>query len=170
MILTTSAPATIAAEDRMRTPSTKVVELPTGDTEVGVVYTEQGRCWHCAHLMPPIEGAVNIQSIEKKGDGFVASGYIPFDRCPFCGMMIHAISEVVPVELAGLSCSCGGKQFRFAIKTIKPNKAKNPTEWKFDLDVICTICSKRKFRQKILNLFRLKRIKVGATGVDLQLK
>jgi hypothetical protein len=85
-------------------------------------------------------------------------------------MAINEINEVVPIELAGLRCSCGGTDFTFAIRSLKPDRLQNPSEWKFDLDIICSKCRRKKLTEKIASFFRLKRIKVGPAGVDLVMK
>jgi hypothetical protein len=63
-------------------------------------------------------------------------------------------------------CSCGGNDFRFAISSLQKKRA----EWIFDLDVICRACESTKFHEKLLDFFKLKRLKIGATGVDVQLR
>jgi hypothetical protein len=76
----------------------------------------------------------------------------------------------VPIELSGLACNnCGGKKFQFTISSLKPNRAKDPTDWDFDLEIACTSCQRRKLLERILNFFRVKRIKVGPTGFDLEM-
>jgi hypothetical protein len=82
---------------------------------------------------------------------------------------VNEINKSVPIELEGMTCSCGGKNFRFAISSLKKNPKKR-AEWVFDLDVICEACDKTKFHEKLLNFFKLKRLKIGATGVDVQMQ
>jgi hypothetical protein len=113
--------------------------------------------------------SLEITSLERRGEGIASTGRIPMGHCPVCGFAVDEINRVVPIELQGLICKCGGREFRFSIRSLKPNKSKEPTEWKFDLDVVCVGCENRKFRQRIANFFRLKRVKVGATGIDLEL-
>jgi hypothetical protein len=119
----------------------------------------------------PIVGPlVRIISIQRKNETLVSTGIIPMGaHCANCGAAVSAISKVVPIELEGLTCTCGHNKFRFAIRSLKPNKVKDPTEWNFDLDIICIACTRRKFTQKVLSFFRLKRVKVGAAGVDLEM-
>jgi hypothetical protein len=127
-------------------------------------------CVGCARLLDASDDvrAPQITSIERKADKMTAWGRVLMNRCPYCGMAVEEINRVVPIELQGITCDCGGKEFRFTIRSLKPNKAKDPTEWSFDLDVTCISCRTRKLRGKILSFFRLKRIKIGATGVDLE--
>jgi hypothetical protein len=133
-------------------------------------------------VMPPVcefcQGRTGNQSkpnleivrLERKAGKFVTSGKINMGYCQNCGAAVREITQVVPLELKGLSCDCGSSKFRFTISSIKPNKPKDATEWVFDLDIICRNCNRVKFTEKILNFFKLKRIKVGVTGVDVQMR
>jgi hypothetical protein len=136
-----------------------------------IVCTPQQLCPACGGALFAAEDrpALRIMSIERKADRITSVGRIPMARCPVCGRAVQEINRAVPIELEGLTCDCGGQKFRFTIRSLKPNKVKDPTEWTFDLDVTCVSCRHKKFRQKILSFFRLKRIKVGATGVDLEM-
>jgi len=73
--------------------------------------------------------AVRLAKMERKGGKFVVEGSVSYGHCPVCGSAASAITETVPLELHGVACSCGSKNFRFAINSIKPNKALNPTDW-----------------------------------------
>jgi hypothetical protein len=112
---------------------------------------------------------VKFVSLRKTSDNLTVAGTVPMLYCPRCADSISAITKAVPIELQALNCHCGHNDFRFAISSLKPNKTAAPTEWRFDLDIICRRCERRKFRRRILNFFRLKKIKVGATGVDLEM-
>src|SRR5271156_6853244 len=112
---------------------------------------------------------VKLVSLQKTSETFTLTGSVPMRNCPKCGIALDAITKAVPIELDALKCHCGHTNFRFAIRSLKPNTATAPTEWRFNLDIICRQCTRRKFTRRILNFFRLKRIKVGATGVDLEM-
>jgi len=49
-------------------------------------------------------------------------------------------------------------------------KKKSEPNLAFQLDVDCESCKQTKFRQKIASFFRLKKIKVGLTGINIELK
>ena len=87
-----------------------------------------------------------------------------------CGMTVKAVAQVVPIELEGVRCACGGKHFRFVINYIMSSGGANPTDWWFELAVICIGCNRKKFVERVLSFFKLKRIKVGPTGSDVQMK
>jgi hypothetical protein len=117
-----------------------------------------------------VEQGIRLVKLKRKEGKFVVVGSVDLGHCPVCGAAATAISAAVPIELEGLACSCGSKNFRFAINSLKPNRPKNPTDWQFELDVICISCKRQKFIEKVLSFFKLKRIKVGPLGVDVQVK
>jgi hypothetical protein len=122
-------------------------------------------------------GATNVgepilerDAMEPKKDGSLATGKVPIRFCPVCRSALREMYRVVPIELEEFACpQCERKDFRFALGSVKPNKAE-PTDWQFDLEVICAACNTKTFTQRITELLRLKRIKVGPRGVDLKLK
>ena len=140
-----------------------------GDDTVTAIVAEGELCFSCrthggfTRFEKP---ALEVRRICRTKSGLTASGIIRARRCPVCGTALNAINNVVPIELDGMICSCGGNDFRFAISSLKKTRA----EWIFDLDVICRACEKTKFHEKLLDFFKLKRLKIGATGVDVQLK
>src|ERR1700735_2097505 len=114
--------------------------------ELAIVCSPGHHCPACggAVFSPVDRPALRIMSIERKGDKVASAGSIPMSRCAVCGAAVHEINRVVPIELDGLTCKCGGKEFRFEIRSLKPNRKQNPTEWDFDLDITCVSCSKRR--------------------------
>jgi hypothetical protein len=121
------------------------------------------------HRGPGAE-AVQVSSLKKKDGGYVLAGTISPSLCPMCGQAVSFLATEVPVELERLSCECGGKVFAVAVKSIQMEKKKTDPNWQFELDVNCQACKKTRFREKIVSFFRLKKIKVGLTGIDIQLK
>jgi YgiT-type zinc finger domain-containing protein len=126
------------------------------------------QCPSCGHVAT--KPTVKIVRLERKEGRFVASGTVRMTVCPNCGMTVKAINQIVPIELQALTCACGANDFRFAIRSLKPSAAKRSMEWSFELDVICAACGTTKFAEKILSFLRLKRIKVGLSGIDLQMR
>ena len=147
-----------------------MVEAPPPETEcdIAIVYTPQQICQACGSALFGKKGgpALQIVSIERKAEGLVSTGRILMARCPVCGAAVDEINRAIPIQLNGLTCICGGQQFRFAIRSLKPNKAKKPTEWSFDLDIICVQCDQSKYEEKNLDFSKLKRIRVGDAGVE----
>jgi hypothetical protein len=123
-------------------------------------------------------GATNVgepilerDAMERKKDGSLATGKVPIRFCPVCRSALREIYRVVPIELEELACpQCERKDLKFALSSVKPNRAKEPTDWKFDLEGMCRACNAKTFTQSITELLRLKRIKVSPSGVDLWLK
>lgn len=143
-----------------------------------VAHIPNRRCPLCAHgfatpdsvLDLSVEPALTIEKLEQKAGKFLSTGRIAMSTCPACGAAVQEIHRVVPIELTGLTCACGSTDFQFSIKLLAPNKQKNPTDWNFDIDVICRKCKKLGIVKSVLGFFRFKRIKIDATGVDLRLK
>jgi hypothetical protein len=113
---------------------------------------------------------VCINSLKKKEGGFVLSGTISSVLCLRCGAAISYLTTEVPVELDHLVCDCSAKTFAITLRSIEMEKKKTEPNWQFQLDVDCESCKQTKFKEKVASLFRLKRIKVGLTGIDIQLK
>jgi hypothetical protein len=115
--------------------------------------------------------SVTLVSIEKTETGFRLVGNANRFDCAFCGLAMRAISAAVPLELDGLVCMCGSTDFRPVIQSLRPAVGKEAEkQWEFELDVFCTRCSHISFRERIFNLLKLKRIKVGATGIECEMK
>jgi hypothetical protein len=81
----------------------------------------------------PCSSALQIITVERKADGITSTGRIPIaENCFACGMSVKVIYDVVPIELERLTFDKdGGKNFRFSISSIKPNKAKGPNGLEF---------------------------------------
>ena len=139
------------------------------ETVAAIVVAEGEMCRACAWLRMRREQALEVQRISRAKSGLMASGTIKARTCPVCVMALDEINKTVPIELEGMACSCGGKDFRFAVSSLKKNPQKR-ADWVFDLDMICEACDKTKFHEKLLNFFKLKRLKKGATGVDVQMQ
>jgi hypothetical protein len=118
----------------------------------------------------PGADAVQISSLRKRDGGYVLTGTISPSYCPMCGQAVSFLATEVPVELDRLSCECGGKVFAVAVKSIQMEKKKTDPNWQFELDINCEACKRTRFREKVASFFRLKKIKVGLTGIDIQLK
>jgi hypothetical protein len=144
---------------------------PIDTQSVAIICTPPQHCDQCggAVYSPTQAPALQITTVERKADGIVTTGRIPVSYCPRCAAALHEIRRVVPIELKGLACKCGSEKFRFSVRSIKPNKAKDPTDWNFELDAVCLGCDQTKFHEKILNFFRLKKVKVGVTGIDVEM-
>jgi hypothetical protein len=113
---------------------------------------------------------LRITSLKKKDGGFVLSGSLSSNRCPVCGMAVGFLATEVPVEMDRLRCDCGSSVYHVVLKSIQMEKKKTEPNWQFELDVNCQACKQTRFKEKIASFFRLKKIKVGLTGIDIQLK
>jgi hypothetical protein len=113
---------------------------------------------------------LRINSLKKKDGGYVLAGRIPPGTCPYCGNVIWALTNEVPVELESLCCECGGKEFKVSVRSVEMEKGKTDPDWQFKVDIDCKKCKRSKFRENIISFFRLKKIKFGPKGVDIQLK
>jgi hypothetical protein len=133
---------------------------------------DETRCPGCGRgmiLATHDQPALRVMSIERKAGKFASSGSILMSTCPVCGQAVREIEGVVPIELDGLVCACGSKEFNFPIRSLKRNKEQTATEWDSDLGITCLSCSKPRLVERILGFLSVKRIKVGATGVDLEM-
>jgi|ERR1700730_7260716 hypothetical protein len=140
-----------------------VTKIETSDLPVVVDSKDSAKTGHRHEVL-------EVKSLKKKDGGFVITGTISPVMCGSCGAVVSALAVEVPVELEHLKCSCGGSKFSISLKSVEKEKKKIDPNWQFEVDINCERCHKIRFREKIASLFRLKRLKVGPTGVDIQLK
>jgi hypothetical protein len=139
-------------------------------TSSATIVSEGFGCHHCDFFPLVGKPSLEVSSIKRQKDGFQVKGKVQFRHCRICGKALHEINKEVPIHLKDLVCQCGKNNFRFVLNSVKPNRAENATDWNFDLDVICRAGGKKTLTQKIAEFAKLKRIKVGPSGVDLTLK
>jgi hypothetical protein len=88
--------------------------------------------------------------------------------CPSCGALCQLIAERLPVELDGLPCpSCRRTgDYELALECVQVLAG----EFEFRASVTCPGCSGQSvFRKLIKAMGRVRRIKVGVTGLELDL-
>lgn len=112
---------------------------------------------------------LRITSLKKKDGGFVLSGVLSSSACPVCGSAVSFLATEVPVELERLKCTCGSNVFEISLSSIKEGR-KPMAAWQFELDVNCQACKRVRFREKVASFFRLKKIRVGLTGINIEMK
>lgn len=112
---------------------------------------------------------ITISAIKKKDGGFMIVGraHSPYS-CAFCFQALHAIRQSVPIEVNGLVCECSSTTFDFVVESISAGKKTG--DWNFILDVNCHKCHRKRLSESILGFLRLKRIRVGPTGVSVEMK
>ncbi|MFZ1883466.1 MAG: hypothetical protein WAU53_07650 [Rhodoplanes sp.] len=121
-------------------------------------------------LGPNLNGrGLIIEEIKRKDGGFEIAGRLERAVCPFCGIAIREIGFAVPVEMQHLTCECKSKDFDFALRSVKEDTGKQ-RDWRFELDVNCRQCHRTKFSKLVTSLLGIKRIKVGVSGIELQMK
>jgi hypothetical protein len=85
--------------------------------------------------------------------------------CPTCGMLCSRITKQLPAELGDLPCpGCGeSAAYAYALDSVQVEDC----EFGFTVSVTCSKCtSKSVFRKLITSLSRIRRVKVGPSGIE----
>lgn len=130
-------------------------------------------CPECSGVLRregPYEAPYSIHALNRTKGGFTLIGNMNRGHCSYCGAVIHAIKYMVEVELKELTCECGSTEFAEVIRSVKTSKKKLDSRWEFQVDINCAACKNKRAIARLVDFFRLKRIKVSATGVDLTMK
>jgi hypothetical protein len=141
--------------------STRAIEFPHEDV-----------CDSCGR-----SGAVNdndfyldVREVEanERGDGWTARGE-GVSRCRYCGAVVRVIIHRVPLEIHGLPCSRCHETVDYQVQL--RCVATEGRRFTFTASLTCPACSQKSvFRKLIESLGQIRRIKVGPTGVELDLE
>jgi hypothetical protein len=89
-------------------------------------------------------------------------------RCPSCGSVCRAIVTHLPVELGEVPCpTCHQPiDFEYDLSCVESNAG----VFSFTATVRCPGCSSRTFARRIVEgLRRIKRLKLGPTGIEVDI-
>lgn len=146
--------------------------MPEG--EVVLRYVVCRSCGVQADHDGPGNVTLEIQRIEAGSESgkWTASGSgTTEDRnasyCPNCGLLCSIITHRLPAELQDLPCpGCGGSgAYTYALDWVQLQSGM----FSFTASVACSKCtSKSVFRKLIASLSRIRRVKVGPGGLELE--
>lgn len=176
----------LAEENAKDSPDRVQVPVPRADRVRGKALTseaegETGACAEvvCQYAICGSYGcdyaelvSLEVQQVTADSRGrwaAVGRGQSETGYCPSCGLLCQLITERLPVELDGLPCpSCrrtGDYELALECVQVRAN------EFEFRASVTCPGCAGQSvFRKLIKALRRVRRIKVGVTGLELDLE
>lgn len=134
---------------------------------------EVGSCRSCAGnivaLDWPADDRVRIMNISQVGDGWLANGRRVSAQCEICGMVYEAISRSIPIECGSYECPRCGPGSVLKVEVLRLDY--HDPYYDFTAALTCKKCSRRRRFRKALSApwRRLKRVKLGPTGVELEL-
>jgi endogenous inhibitor of DNA gyrase (YacG/DUF329 family) len=137
------------------------------ENEAQLVYRRQDAC--SVHYMQPSPW-VDIQYVEKGSGRWTATG-VGVCLEPGCNYAVQTVTEYLPIEFPALPCPTCKQVVRYEYALECVEMQSRPTEFVFAASVTCPRCSKTSVFRKIINSFRqIKRIKVGPTGIELEVQ
>jgi hypothetical protein len=120
------------------------------------------------HLIDPRK-RVRVVDIAQVKAGWLARGEIRQASCSFCYTTYRELAHYIPIECATFPCpSCGpGSELTTEILSITETEA----GYSFVAMLKCDACSKQRRLSKILGgLSKITKLKVGPTGVEVEVK
>jgi uncharacterized Zn finger protein len=144
-----------------------------GEPTAAIEYSELicPLCEDSVHdLLPVPRGkGVTVTDIAQVKAGWLAQGEIQPMMCRACGHLYTELVHLIPIECAAFPCpSCGpGSKLTTEILSI----TRPDTGYSFVVLLKCDDCSKQHRLSKLLGgLSKITKIKVGPTGVEVEVK
>jgi uncharacterized Zn finger protein len=131
---------------------------------VAELETAECLCPSCGHTTSDFE----ILDITRNDTGWDARGRYRPITCAMCGQVHEALVDRVPIECAGYECPKCGPAGTMKSSIVKV--AKDESGYLFSATLRCDRCKwRQRFRKLVKPLLKLRRLKVGPTGVELEL-
>ena len=113
--------------------------------------------------------AVRIVSIAQVEAGWLARGTIPEAYCAVCGQAYSALIRYIPIECAPFSCPACGPGSKLTPEILSMTEAEEG--YSFVAQLKCASCARQSRLSRLLQgLSKITRVKVGPTGVELEVK
>jgi len=130
-----------------------------------LVCTFQGYCYQHARYHQG-HSTVEIQHLDVKPGRWTARG-AGVCLSPGCRSICMTITEYLPIEFLDLPCpECGQVvEYRYMLECVQMHQR----QFVFTATITCPHCTKQSIFQKLTrSLRRVKRLKVGPTGLELE--
>lgn len=130
---------------------------------------------YCASCMRTVRGILPIPSVrivhisQADAAGWLAHGEIRNVYCDSCGTAYQELIRYIPVACAAFPCpTCGaGSKLTPAVLSINANES----GYDFAASLKCSKCSKERRISKLLRgLSKIARVKLGPTGVEIEVR
>lgn len=136
-----------------------------------------GYCDSCGRPFHPMvpgtadgaSSAVRIVNIAQVKAGWLAHGDLQSEYCVACGKAYAALTHYIPIECAAFPCpSCGPDA---ALTTEILSISETEAGYGFVALLKCDACTKQRRLSRLLSgLSKITRVKVGPTGVEVEVK
>jgi DNA-directed RNA polymerase subunit RPC12/RpoP len=127
----------------------------------------------CSSHRQPADIYVRRISVTQLRSGWTVNGagrtYMRMDHCPSCGMTCQIVMTHLPIELDGVPCPTCDRttDFEYRLQCFETEAG----EFSFTATVRCPDCSSKTFARRIADgIRRIKRLKLGPTGVEVDLE
>ena len=137
-----------------------------------------GTCPGCGHSEhTPVSGAqgdnhpkrVRVINITQVKTGWLAQGDLPSAHCDWCGQVYRELVYYIPIECAAFPCPTCGPDAELTTEILSITEA--ATGYSFVALLNCNACSRQHRFSKILGgLSRITKVKLGPTGVEVEVK
>jgi uncharacterized Zn finger protein len=113
---------------------------------------------------------VRVVDISQVEAGWIAHGEIELTcRCPNCGQAYSQIVQYIPIECASFPCPRCGPSSKLTPEILNITRAEG--SYSFVALLKCDACSKQRRLSKVLGgLAKITKVKVGPTGVEVEVK
>lgn len=113
--------------------------------------------------------AVRIVNIAQVEAGWVAQGEISMAYCDLCGKAYEALAHYIPIECASFPCPTCGPGSKLTPEIL--NIAESEMGYGFVALLKCDVCSRQRRLSRLLaGLAKITRVKIGPTGVEVEVK
>jgi len=142
------------------------------ESHAELICTFPGRCYYHHAFLGPQESKVKIKHVDAEAGRWTARGagvcgFPSRDGTP-CRTVCTIITEHLPVEFQDLPCPNCHRivKYRYKLECVQMNE----TEFIFTASITCRRCKRRSvFRRIAQSLGHVKRLKVGPTGLELEI-
>ena len=107
----------------------------------------------------------NVKAVARR-KGWITRG-TGISTCPTCGVTAHLLSHRLRVEFQGLACPGCNAMVDYKITLLRVSSGDEIT---FTAITECPACShESRFRKVLSKLGRIRRLKIGPTGLEVEL-
>jgi uncharacterized Zn finger protein len=113
---------------------------------------------------------LRVIEISQVKTGWITHGEIQLTcSCPGCGTVFNQIVQYIPIECASFPCPSCGPGSKLTPEILNITEAE--MGYSFVVLLKCDACSKQRRLSKLLGgLSKITRVKVGPTGVEVEVK
>jgi hypothetical protein len=129
-----------------------------------------GSCSGCGHVLDVAHRTgVRVVDIAQVKTGWLLNGMVHQSYCPACGQAYTYLIRYIPIECEEFACSRCGPGSKLATDILSISESE--TDYSFVALLKCNKCSTRQRFAKLLQPFsKITRLKIGPTGVEVEVQ